>query len=147
MNIMDAGLRDNFGTELSTRYLYVLRDWLQKNTRETIFLEIRDTQENDVGTSTDEHSLGAMLSDPLFVIQSKWESFQSYAHGFLQDYMPCYMGGKIKFVTMQYVPKQSKKAAALNFHLTQDEKDDLYQSIGDVDNQVAADTVIAALRR
>ena len=147
MDVMDAGLRDNFGTELATRYLYVLREWLQKNTRETIFLEIRDTQENDVGTSTDEHSLGAMLTDPMFVIQTKWESFQSYAHGFLQDYMPCYMGGKIKFVTLQYVPKESKKAAALNFHLTQDEKDDLYQSMNDADNQAAADTVIAALRK
>ena len=146
MNIMDAGLRDNFGTELATRYLYVLREWLQKNTRETIFLEIRDTRENDVGTSSDEKSLGAMLADPMFVIQNKWEAFQSYAHGFLREYAPSYMNGKIKFVTMQYVPKESKKAAALNFHLTQDEKDDIYQSIGDTENMAAIDSVIKALR-
>ena len=145
MNIMDAGLRDNFGTELATRYLYVMRDWIAKNTREAIFLEIRDTRENDVGTSSDQNSLGAMLSDPLFVIQNKWEAFQSYAHGFLQDYTPCYLNGKIKFITLQYMPKESKKVAALNFHLTQDEKNDLYQSIYDKANQAAIDTLVNAL--
>jgi hypothetical protein len=147
MNIMDAGLRDNFGTELATRYLYVMRDWLQKNTRETIFLEIRDTRKNDVGQSIDEHSLGSMLFDPLFVIQDKWEAFQSYAHNYLQDYTPCYLNGKIKFVTMQYVPKESKKIAALNFHLTQDEKDDLYQSISDTGNQESINTIVRALKK
>ena len=87
-----------------------------------------------------------MLADPMFVIQNKWEAFQSYAHGFLREYAPSYMNGKIKFVTMQYVPKESKKAAALNFHLTQDEKDDIYQSIGDTENMAAIDSVIKALR-
>jgi len=147
MNIMDAGLRDNFGTELASRYLYVLRNWIQRNTRRVIFLEIRDTQENDVGTSTDQRSLGAMLADPLFVIQTKWESFQSYAHGYLEDYTPGYLDGKIKFVTLQYVPKESKKVAALNFHLTQEEKNDLYQSIYDANNQAQIDTILQALKK
>ena len=40
MDIMDAGLRDNFGGELASRYLFVLRDWLAKNTKHVIFLDI-----------------------------------------------------------------------------------------------------------
>jgi len=146
MNVMDAGLRDNFGAEVAFRYLYVLRDWLQKNTSETIFLEIRDTRENDVGTSSDESSLNAMVADPVFVIQNKWEAFQSYYHGYLKDYAPYYLNGKLKFITLQYVPKESKKVAALNFHLTKKEKEDLYQSIDNPENKAAIDTLVKLLQ-
>lgn len=146
MNIMDAGMRDNFGSELASRYLYVLREWMWKNTREVIFLEIRDTREGDVGTSADQSSsLGKMLSDPLFVIQNKWEVFQSYSLGFVKEYAPGALNGKLRFITLQYVPKESKKVAALNFHLTHNEKEDLYQSIENRENRMAIDTLVHLL--
>jgi len=148
VNIMDAGLRDNFGGELVSRYLYVLRDWIFNNTRQVIFLEVRDTRENDVCSISDQSSsLGKMLFDPLFVIQNKWEAFQSYSLGYLKDYAPANMGGKLRFITLQYVPKESKRVAALNFHLTQNEKEDLYQSINNPDNQAAIDTLIALIKK
>jgi hypothetical protein len=147
MNIMDAGLRDNFGTELGSRYLFVLRNWIQKNAGDVIFLEIRDTRECDVASNSDQTSLGSMVTDPLFVIQNKWEGFQSYSHGFLKDYMPGYLNNKLRFVTMQYVPGEAKKTAALNFHLTQKEKEDIYQSIDNADNRAAVDTIVKMLSK
>ena len=148
MNIMDAGLRDNFGSEMASRYLYVMRDWLLNNTRGTIFLEIRDTRENDVSENSDESSsLGKMLIDPLFVIQNKWEAFQSYSHAFIKNYSPWFLNGKLKFITLQYVPKESKKVAALNFHITQKEKEDLYESINNPENQAAIDTFIKLINQ
>ena len=147
MNVMDAGLRDNFGAELATRYLFVLREWLINNTREVIFLELRDTQENDVSDISDQSSsLGNMLFDPLFVIQNKWEAFQSYSYGFLKDYSPSFLAGKVRYMKLQYVPKQSKKIAALNFHLTQKEKEDLYESINNRENQATIDTLVQHLQ-
>ena len=119
INIMDAGMRDNFGIQSATRYLYVMRDWLIQNTGNVIFLEIRDTRENDVCGNTDQSSLSSMVIDPLFVIQNKWEAFQSYQQSFVKDYTPAYLGDKLHFITLQYVPKESKKVAELNFHLTQ----------------------------
>ena len=146
MDIMDAGLSDNFGNEVANRYLYTMREWLQKNTRQVIFLEIRDTRENDVTSNSDQSSsLAKMIVDPLFVIQNKWEAFQSYSNGSLKDYAPFYLGGKLRFVTLQYVPRESKKVAALNFHLTQKEKEDLYNSIDNRENQEAIDTLVKLL--
>jgi len=147
MDVMDAGLRDNFGMELASRYLYVMRNWLQTNTKNVIFLEIRDTREYDVTENSDESaSLGKMLVDPLFVIQNKWEAFQSYSHSFLKNYAPWYLNGKLKFITLQYVPKESKKVAALNFHLTQKEKEDLYESINNPENKAAIDTLLQLMK-
>lgn len=145
MNIMDAGLIDNFGAGVASRYLFAMRTWLLHNTRKVIYLEIRDSQENDVGSPSDESSLGAMMTDPIFVIQSKWEAFQSYAHGYFKDFDPYFLGDKLEFVTLQYVPKESKKTAALNFHLTQEEKEDLYWSINNTANTAAVDTIVKML--
>ncbi len=135
INVMDAGLRDNFGTEVANRYLFVLRNWLEKNVRDVIFLEIRDTRENGVCTSADETTLNDMITDPLFVIQNKWEAFQSYNNSMIKDFSPSFLNGKLHYFTIQYMPKDKKKVASLNFHLTQKEKNDIYQSIYNQDNQ------------
>ncbi len=146
MNIMDAGLRDNFGIQLVTRYLHTMRKWLDSNTSKVIFLEIRDTQENDISSNNDQTSLGNMIADPLFVIQNKWEAFQSYGYTYLKDYVPTTYDGRFRFITLQYVPKDHKKTAALNFHLTQKEKEDIYNSIDHPHNQLAIKALMEALK-
>ncbi|MCD6012094.1 MAG: hypothetical protein K0Q79_1956 [Flavipsychrobacter sp.] len=146
MNIMDAGLNDNFGVNLASRYIYVMRNWLEKNTRRVIFLQIRDTRESDVGIPSDENSLISMVTEPVFVIQHRWEALQSYSNNYIKDFAPHFLNGKLRFVTLQYVPKESKKVASLNFHLTQKEKEDIYESIYNAYNAAAVDTLLSIFR-
>jgi hypothetical protein len=141
MNVMDAGLRDNFGMELVTRYLYVFRQWMAQNVGDVIVLQIRDTRENEVLPETDQNTLGKMISDPLFVIQNKWQPFQSYYHGYLKDYVPHFMQNNLHFISLQYVPQEKDRAAALNFHITQKEKMDLAKSIYHPSNTAALDSL------
>lgn len=142
MNVMDAGMRDNFGTEVASRYLYVMKDWIEQNVDDVIFLEIRDTREHEVFTPTEQSSLSNMIYDPFFVIHMKWEPFQSYTHGYIKDYLSTAMKDKVHFVTLQYIPQEDNKSAALNFHLTQKEKLDLYQSIYNPQNQQAIGSML-----
>lgn len=145
INVMDAGLRDNFGMEVASRFLYVFRDWIKANTSEVIWIQIRDTREFEVLPATQQNNLAGMLLDPLFVIQSKWQPFQSYYHGYMKDYVPYFLDGKIRFVTLQYIPEKQEKTAALNFHLTLQEKDDLYKTMNNRINQAAKDTLLHLL--
>lgn len=137
MNIMDAGLRDNFGMEVAVRYFFVFKDWIEQNAGNVIFLQVRDTREYEVFPCTDQGSLGAMIVDPLTVIENKWEPFQSYAQSYIKDMAPSLMD-KVHFLTVSYIPHEIKKSAALNFHLTQQEQQDLYESIYNPQNQLAA---------
>lgn len=137
MNIMDAGLRDNFGMEVLMRYLYVYKDWIRTHTSKVIFIEIRDTKEYEVFDPTQQNTLNAMLADPLFVIQNKWEPFQSNAHTYLKDFARSTIPN-IEFVTFSYIPEHAGRAAALNFHITQREQQDLYESINIPINKNAA---------
>src|SRR5690606_16043967 len=45
IDIMDAGLRDNFGIEVVARYLNVHKEWIKEHVGKVIVLEIRDTRE------------------------------------------------------------------------------------------------------
>jgi hypothetical protein len=143
---MDAGLRDNFGAELASRWLYVFHDWLIANTREVVWLQIRDTREYDVLPPSAEDNLGAMLADPLFVIQNKWEPFQSHFQGYLKDYTSLFFKGKLRYVTLQYLPNKVEKTAKLNFHLTQHEMEDLYNALMVPRNQQQMDTLLNLVR-
>lgn len=138
MNIMDAGLRDNFGIELSNRYVHTMREWIKENTSGVIMLQIRDTRQFEIFPPSDMNTLGKMLGDPLFVIQNKWEPFQSYSQGYTRDYLKEYMGNQLQYVTLQYIPEDNKKVAALNFHVTAKEQEDLLKSIyhNDNDNEI-----------
>jgi hypothetical protein len=146
MNIMDAGLRDNFGVEIANRYVQVLSNWIRRHVKSVIVLEVRDTREYDVSDPTTESSLGNMMVDPFFAIQNKWECFQSYKHAYIKDHVPGYIGNKIKYFTLAYVPREQTKYAALNFHLTRLEKEDLYESLFIWENKHTIDSLAQILR-
>ncbi len=46
IEVMDAGLRDNFGMKITSDYLTTFKKWIEKNTSGVIILQIRDTQKN-----------------------------------------------------------------------------------------------------
>lgn len=136
MNVMDAGLRDNFGTESSMRYLSTFKDWMNENTGSVILIQIRDTKANEPSENDAENSMAALMFDPLFAIQQKWSGFQTYYQSYFADYVgDAFPNGKFRKVTLQYVPQDKDKSAALNFHLTGREKKDLMQSVFNADNQ------------
>ncbi|MBA3827905.1 MAG: patatin-like phospholipase family protein [Taibaiella sp.] len=147
MNVMDAGLRDNFGMEVVSRYLFVMRDWIARHNSNVIVLEIRDTRESEIQSQASQIDLTSMLSDPLFVIQEEWETFQSYYHEYIKDYLPATLGNKVHFIRMQYVPTEPQKSAALNFHLTQKEKEDISASVFYPGNQNNLDTLLKLLQQ
>jgi hypothetical protein len=119
---------------VASRYLFVYKDWIEQNVGNVIFLEIRDTREHEVFPPTVQDKLRTMIADPAFVIQNKWEPFQSYNQSYFKDMMPALMK-KMHFLSMTYIPYEVNKSAALNFHITQREKQDIYQSVMHQQNQ------------
>lgn len=146
MNLMDAGLRDNFGTELASRWLYVFSDWLKKNTREVIWLEIRDTKDYEILPPSPQENLSSMITQPLFIIQNKWEPFQSNSLTYLRDYVPGGMPGHMRFVKLQYLSRKPEQTAKLNFHLTRQEMEDLSAAVYQPVNQRSFDTLLKVLK-
>lgn len=138
MNIMDAGLRDNFGIENSMRYIATFKDWITANCSELIFIQIRDTKQHDPYPSSGSSAITSRITDPVFAIQNKWGAFQTFHQSYLLDYVfDAFPDHQFRKITLQYIPQDKGKTAALNFHLTGNEKTDLYQSVNNPDNQAA----------
>jgi len=138
MNVMDAGLRDNYGMENSTRYLHTFKDWIKEHIGEVIYLQIRDTKQEEPAEADNEESMLSMLTNPIFAIQDKWSSFQTFHQSFVLDFVKNeFPVTKFHKIVIQYIPMDKEKSVALNFHLTSKEKTYLWQSIYNTDNQKA----------
>ena len=136
MNVMDAGLRDNYGEENASRYLHTFRDWIDNNLEEVIYLQIRDTKQEIPAMPDNEETMSSMLLNPIFAIQNKWSSFQTFHQSYIQDFMRAeFKKAKFHHMVIQYIPFDQEKSVALNFHLTSKEKSYLNQSIYNERNQ------------
>ena len=65
--IMDAGIRDNYGTSTSLKFLYVFQDWIKENTSGVIFLQIT------------EEKAKVCKSKPVDIFQFTWLIKKSYS--------------------------------------------------------------------
>jgi hypothetical protein len=54
---------------------------------------------------------------------------------------------QVSFVNLTYIPHEVNQSAALNFHITQKEKQDIYQSIYNPQNQKAIKEFLQLLNK
>ncbi|RAJ85571.1 patatin-like phospholipase [Chitinophaga dinghuensis] len=146
VDVMDAGIRDNFGQQTTLRYLYTFREWINENTSGVIYLQLRDTRKNDITPIKKTKDLGDLVFEPLFTMQQHWSAMQDFDQDDLVNYMEGYFPNKFHRVIFQYVPQRQDKAAALSWHLTSREKLDIADAIENPANQSALDFVVKLMK-
>ncbi|GAB4126302.1 MAG: hypothetical protein Fur0027_07360 [Raineya sp.] len=160
MQIMDAGISDNFGVEATARFIYVFKDWIQKNTSGVIIVSIRDTQKNKPIEKQIHPSLFQRLFTPLEGIYMNQEYMQDINNDNLLEYVQGSLGKtKIHRVEFEYVPISKNideihkalenpqqyprpekiiiERAVLSWHLTKKEKQSIHRTIFELRNQSA----------
>lgn len=135
IEVMDAGLRDNYGKETSLRFIHVFRDWINNNTGSVIFIQIRGKQKNKAEAIEKNKGFADRLMEPLFTMQHTWSSLQDYEQNDLVAYAAHFIKVPFHRLIFQYVPREKNKAAALNWHLTEQEKADIADALKNKGNQ------------
>lgn len=125
IDVMDAGLRDNFGQEATLRFIEVFRDWLKENTSKVVLLQIRDRSIGDWDKPMDGTSLLSQLTQPFLILQNNWYKLQDYYQHDQLEYMYDAYGPQFYRICFQYVPSKADAPASLSFHLTAAEKRDI----------------------
>ena len=125
IDVMDAGLRDNFGQETSLRFVEVFKDWLKENTSKVVLLQIRDRSLGDWDKPFEGNSLLSMMTKPFLILQNNWYKLQDYYQHDALDYMFEVYGPQFHRICFQYVPSKQDATASLSFHLTAAEKRDI----------------------
>jgi hypothetical protein len=135
IDVMDAGLRDNFGQENCLRFIDVFKDWLKENTSKVVLLQIRDRSLGDWDKPKEGNSLISLLTQPFLVLQNNWFKLQDYYQHDQLEYMFDAYGPQFHRVCFQYVPSKTDAPASLSFHLTAAEKRDIALALDNAANK------------
>jgi hypothetical protein len=135
IDVMDAGFRDNFGEQVGLRFVHVFRDWILENTRGVLLIQIRDRKTGGWDYPFESTDITEIITKPLLLIQYNWYKMQEYNQNDLLSVMEGYMGNNFYKMTFQYEPKSANEGAALNFHLSKQEKLDLANAVNNQLNQ------------
>ncbi|MEI9935339.1 MAG: hypothetical protein WDM71_10950 [Ferruginibacter sp.] len=136
VDVMDAGLRDNFGQETTLRFIDNFKDWIEKNTGGVIIVQIRDRSKDNWQLPLVTGSIVDLLVKPATMLQHNWyklqDFFQTDQYGYYYDDT---INQNLKRITFMYVPANEDESAELNFHLTAAEKKDVIASFNSNYNQ------------
>ncbi len=137
IDVMDAGIRDNYGAETTMRFLDVFKDWIKANTSKVIVLQIRDRTLNDWDKSTEDDDYLSFLTKPFASIQHNMFKLQDYYQASLISYSSNNFNGKLHSICWQYIPANNTETAGLSFHLTAYEKLNIATAIFNEENKKA----------
>lgn len=129
IDVMDGGLRDNYGVSTSLRFLSHMQKWIEENTRGVLVIQIRDRMDGGWEHPYEYDDLTENAVKPFFLLQNNWYKMMEYFQSDMATYFVSNSGFPIHKISFQYIPKKEEDKAALNFHLTQREKLDIHASL------------------
>lgn len=146
IDVMDAGIRDNFGQESTLRFVDNFKDWIVDNTSGVIVLQIRDRVNDDWHHPLETGTITDILVKPATMLQHNWHNFQDYFQADQYSYLKDASIKNLYRLTFVYSPKKEDQGAALNFHLTAAEKKDVIASFNSDYNQQVLQQLLALMR-
>ena len=146
IDVMDAGLRDNYGQETSLRFINVFKDWIKQNTGGVLLIQVRDRSRGGWDKPFESGDITGMMTKPATVLQFNWYKLQDYFQNDQITYAQNFLDSNFHRITFMYVPETEDKGAPLNFHLTATEKKEVISSMKRKNNLQAFDEVKRYLR-
>jgi hypothetical protein len=137
IDVMDAGFRDNFGELNSIRFLNTFREWIRQNTGGVVLLQIRDRKAGGWENPFESDDITEIITKPMLLLEDNWYNLQEYNQNDLLSLAQNAMGFPFRKLVFEYVPKSEDAEAALNFHLTTQEKLNIIGSLDNTGNQQA----------
>ena len=134
IDVMDAGLRDNFGQETALRFLFVFRKWIAENTSKVVLVQIRDRRNGGWDHPFETNNISEIITKPMLLFQYNYYKVQEYSQNEFIG-LQSMLNDKFYKISFQYIPKKEDVAAALNFHLTKREKQDIEGALNNEDNR------------
>jgi len=145
IQVMDAGVRDNYGIQTSTQFIATFSDWINNNTSGVIVVNIRAI-EQELGIKTGMSSgILQKFTSPVENLYSNWVEIQDYQNDQLLNYLDKILNGNMEVITFEYQPSENNQRASLSFHLTSLEKRDIKMAVTNVYNQQAYEKLVEEL--
>jgi hypothetical protein len=134
IEIMDAGLRDNYGLETTFRFIKTFNDWIAENTSGVIIIQIRDKHKNIPIDENPSQTLVQALSRPLGSFYGNLFQVQDYNQNQQIQMADLWCKAPIDFIDFQ-LRNELNDRISLSWHLTTKEKKKVSASLYLPENQ------------
>ena len=141
IDVVDAGLRDNYGQETTLRFLHVFKDWIKKNTRGVLIIQVRSRQKGGWDNTFANGDITGIITKPFTMLQSNWFMLQDYFQDDEITYAQNSLDSNFHRVAFMYIPEKEDRGATINFHLTASEKKEVISSLKRKNNVEAFEQV------
>lgn len=129
IDVMDAGLRDNYGQETTLRFLEAFDDWISKNTSGVLIIQLRDRSPGGWEYPYLSDDITDHATKPFLLLQHNWFKMMEYFQNDMLSYYSEHPGRIVHKIVFQYAADKEENKAALNFHLSRREKLDISTSV------------------
>lgn len=154
LEIMDAGISDNYGISDAIRFLYVFRDWIEENTSGVVIYSIRDHQKDEPIEKKATESIIQKFSSPISSVYNNLGNIQDLNNDSRIEFATAWFKGELYLVEVEYntntifegqtgipdevmLERKQNERASLNWHLTTREKKNIIDNIKLESNQEA----------
>jgi hypothetical protein len=144
MQLMDAGIRDNYGTRTTMEYLSQLSEWINENTSGVIIIEIRDTKRILNNESYHSVSMLDKITLPFGNIYSNFPRTQDFDQEQLIKTASKSYPFKLDVITFN-LREQSNDRISLSWHLNAQEKSKIEKAFYSKANQYSYQRLLKAL--
>ena len=142
VQLMDAGIRDNYGAKTMMEYLFSMKDWIKENTSGVIVLQIRDTKKVLDDETYRQISFIDKITLPFGNMYKNFPRVQDYNQDELMNLGANSLGFPIDLISFNLREKQGDRIS-LSWHLTKQEKKRINNAFKSKKNQHA----LAQLKR
>lgn len=121
IDLMDAGLRDNYGMEISNRFLNTHKEWINANTSGVVIVQIRDLVKEKPVKEFEYKTFFSRFLSPLGNLYSNVTIAQDYHHDYMLDGTNDILLNNLEIIRFEYRPLESEKKASMSFRLSEKE--------------------------
>jgi Patatin-like phospholipase len=140
IEVMDAGIRDNYGIMNSVQFLHAFKDWIDANTSGVVFLQIRDTHKHLKVEDNSVKTIVEKLMAPMRNVSGNFIIMQDYNFDRYLQYAKDIVNVPMDVVIFQ-MPEMEDRVS-LSWHLTEKEKHFLRDAALNSENKKMLDKLI-----
>jgi hypothetical protein len=146
IQIMDAGITDNFGVSDAVRFTYVFQDWINTHTSGVVLLTVRDSEKDEPISTPDRPSMIQKMTGPFRFLYDNLFNIQDVNNDDRLEYADAWLEVSLDRVSLQYSSyvtepdafgKFTSERPSLSWRLTSREKNNLIHNIHHPNNQRA----------
>ncbi len=136
IEVMDAGLRDNFGLETTLRFMEVFNDWIAKNTSGVMIIQLRDKHMEAPIDDDPPPTLFQSLSSPMGSFYGNLFLVQDLNQNLELQSADKWLKFKVNILRLE-LQNETNDHISLSWHLTHKEKRKVFHSLEQPENQAS----------